>query len=70
LRFRTARACQRAAEIQCQAGMIPGPDTVLPQAARDQCVTSSKRPVEQTDFARLFFDAAVHRMVTAKGKPF
>ncbi|SRR6266702_170561 len=61
---------QRAAEIQCQAGMIPGPDTVLPQAVRDQCVTSSKRLVEQADFARLFFDAAVRRMTTAKGKPF
>ena len=50
--------------------MIPGPDIVLPQAARDQCVTSSKRLVKQADFARMFFDAAVRRMVTAKGKPF
>jgi ribulose-5-phosphate 4-epimerase/fuculose-1-phosphate aldolase len=61
---------QRACEIQCQAGMIPGPDTVLSQAVRGQCVTNSKKLIEQAEFARLFFDAAVRRMIAASGKPF
>ncbi|MCA1452757.1 class II aldolase/adducin family protein [Bradyrhizobium sp. BRP22] len=61
---------QRACEIQCQAGMIPGPDTALSQAVRDQCVTNSKNLIEQAEFARLFFDAAVRRMIAASGKPF
>ena len=61
---------QRAAEIQCQAGMIPGDDSILPDAVRQQCVTNSKRLIEEAEFARLFFDAAVRRMTAAKGKPF
>jgi len=61
---------QRAAEIQCQAGMIPGEDSILPDAVRQQCVANSKRLIEEAEFARLFFDAAVRRMTAAKGKPF
>jgi ribulose-5-phosphate 4-epimerase/fuculose-1-phosphate aldolase len=61
---------QRAAEIQCQAGMIPGEDSGLSDAVRRQCVSSSKRLIEEAEFARLFFDAAVRRMTAAKGKPF
>lgn len=61
---------QRACEIQCQAGMIPGPDSTLSDAVRQQCVSNSKRLIEEAEFARLFFDAAVRRMVAAKGKPF
>ncbi|MGX9425359.1 MULTISPECIES: class II aldolase/adducin family protein [Bradyrhizobium] len=61
---------QRACEIQCQAGMIPDSDTTLSQAVRDQCVTNSKKLIEQAEFARLFFDAAVRRMIAAGGKPF
>lgn len=61
---------QRACEIQCQAGMIPGPDSALPDAVRAQCVSNSKRLIEEAEFARLFFDAAVRRMSAAKGKPF
>jgi len=61
---------QRAAEIQCQAGMIPGPDTELLKAVRQQCVSNSKKLIEEAEFARLFFDAAVRRMVTVKGVTF
>lgn len=61
---------QRAAEIQCQAGMIAGPDSLLSQAVRDQCVGNSKKLIQEAEFARLFFDAAVRRMVAARGQPF
>lgn len=61
---------QRACEIQCQAGMIPGADTTLSDAVRQQCVSNSKNLIEEAEFARLFFDAAVRRMTAAKGKPF
>lgn len=61
---------QRACEIQCQAGMIRGPDSILSETVREQCVSNSKRLIEEAEFARLFFDAAVRRMSTAKGKPF
>lgn len=61
---------QRACEIQCMAGAIPGPDTILTPTVREQCVTNSKKLIEQSEFARLFFDAAVRRMIAANGKPF
>ena len=61
---------QRAAEIQCQAAAIPGPDSVLPGHVRQQCVTNSQKLVEEDSFARLFFDAAVRRMVAAQGQLF
>ncbi|WP_315765348.1 MULTISPECIES: class II aldolase/adducin family protein [unclassified Bradyrhizobium] len=61
---------QRACEIQCQAGMIPGPDSALPDAVRAQCVSNSKRLIGEAEFARLFFDAAIRRMSAVKGKPF
>jgi ribulose-5-phosphate 4-epimerase/fuculose-1-phosphate aldolase len=61
---------QRAAEIQCQAAAIPGPDSVLPGHVRQQCVTNSQKLIEEGSFARLFFDAAVRRMVAAQGQLF
>lgn len=61
---------QRAAEIQCAAGQIPGPDTELSDVVRQACKTNALKLVEQAEFARLFFDAAVRRMIAAKGLPF
>jgi len=61
---------QRAVEIQCQAAAIPGPDTVLTEMVRQQCVTSSQQLIGDSGFARLFFDAAVRRMTKAKGPAF
>jgi ribulose-5-phosphate 4-epimerase/fuculose-1-phosphate aldolase len=61
---------QRAAEIQCQAGMIPGSDIQLSDSVREQCVSNSKKLIEEAEFARLFFDAAVRRMTAANGIPF
>jgi len=37
---------------------------------REQCVANSKKLIQEAEFARLFFDAAVRRMTAAKGKPF
>lgn len=61
---------QRACEIQCQAGMIPGPDSTLPDAVRQQCVTNAEKLIESSEFARLLFDGSVRRMTAAQGKPF
>ena len=61
---------QRAVEIQCQAAAIPGPDTVLTEMVRQQCVTSSQHLIGDSGFARLFFDAAVRRMTKARGPAF
>ena len=60
---------QRAAEIQCHAGMIPGPDTQLDDVVRHQCATDVRRLVSGSGFARLFFDAAVRRMCAERGEP-
>jgi ribulose-5-phosphate 4-epimerase/fuculose-1-phosphate aldolase len=53
---------QRAAEIQCQAGTIPGPDTVLPDAIAERCATAAARLIDGAQFAQLVFDAQVRRM--------
>lgn len=57
---------QRAAEIQCQAGMIPGPDTVLPETIAERCATAAARLIDGARFAHLVFDAQVRRM---RGSP-
>jgi ribulose-5-phosphate 4-epimerase/fuculose-1-phosphate aldolase len=61
---------QRAAEIQCQAAAIPGPDSVVLDRVRQKCVDNSQRLIEETHVARLFFDAAVRRMTAAQGHIF
>ncbi len=61
---------QRACEIQCAAGGIPGADTPLPDQVKQQCVDSSRDLIAESSFARLFFDAAVRRMTKAQGPAF
>jgi ribulose-5-phosphate 4-epimerase/fuculose-1-phosphate aldolase len=58
---------QRAAEVQCQAGMIAGADVVLGDEVRQRCVDSARRMVEKADAARLVFDATVRRMRRRQG---
>lgn len=58
---------QRAAEIQCQAGMIPGPDTPLDNAVRERCANDARNLIQSSNYAQLFFDAAVRRMVEKTG---
>jgi ribulose-5-phosphate 4-epimerase/fuculose-1-phosphate aldolase len=58
---------QRAAEVQCHAGMIAGADVVLGDEVRQRCVDSARRMVEKADAARLIFDATVRRMRRRQG---
>lgn len=53
---------QRAAEIQCAASAIPGPDVELPDAIRRRCAELADRTIENDGFATKFFDALVRRM--------
>ena len=57
---------QRAAEIQCQAGMLPGPDTVLTAEVRQHCADTVTRLVAADAFATKVFDATVRKMRAAK----
>jgi ribulose-5-phosphate 4-epimerase/fuculose-1-phosphate aldolase len=58
---------QRAAEIQCQAGMLPGPNTVLTDTVRQRCADSAAMLVAKSGFAEKVFDATVRRMKQAAG---
>jgi ribulose-5-phosphate 4-epimerase/fuculose-1-phosphate aldolase len=53
---------QRAAEVQCQAGMIPGLNIQLTPAVRERCVKSSERILESHDASRMLFDSQVRLM--------
>jgi ribulose-5-phosphate 4-epimerase/fuculose-1-phosphate aldolase len=53
---------QRAAEIQCAAGQIPGEDWVLSDAVRARCGASANDLGAQIKVARITFDAMVRRM--------
>ncbi|TAA26524.1 class II aldolase/adducin family protein [Pseudoxanthomonas winnipegensis] len=59
---------QRAAEVQCHAGMIPGADIALDIDVRQRCVASARRMVDGSHAAQLVFDATVRRMRHAQGR--
>jgi ribulose-5-phosphate 4-epimerase/fuculose-1-phosphate aldolase len=56
---------QRACEIQCQAGQLPGEDTPLTDAVRERCRGSAGDLGSNLSVARLVFDATVRRMRSA-----
>lgn len=56
---------QRAAEIQCAAGAIPGPNHRVPDAVRASCATDFARYIDGDGVARLSFDAMI-RVMNAK----
>jgi ribulose-5-phosphate 4-epimerase/fuculose-1-phosphate aldolase len=58
---------QRAAEIQCQTGMIPGADIVLKDEIRNGCARDAARLTVKAGAAKLMFDAEVRRMRKARG---
>lgn len=58
---------QRAAEIQCQAGTIPGANVDLPDAVKQRCADDALRLVETARFADLVFEAQVRRMKQQRG---
>jgi ribulose-5-phosphate 4-epimerase/fuculose-1-phosphate aldolase len=57
---------QRAAEIQCQAGMLPGPNTELTNDVRQHCADTAARLVAGDAFATKVFDATVRKMRASK----
>ena len=58
---------QRAAEIQCHAGMLPGPNTELTKEVRQHCADTASRLVAQDAFATKVFDATVRKMRASRG---
>jgi ribulose-5-phosphate 4-epimerase/fuculose-1-phosphate aldolase len=58
---------QRAAEIQCHAGMIPGEDTPLEDAIGQKCADLTQMLIRDSGFATKFFDAMVRKMCAARG---
>ncbi|PTQ75989.1 class II aldolase/adducin family protein [Celeribacter persicus] len=53
---------QRAAEIQCAAAAIPGPNVQLPEATKRKCAEDAQRLKDNAAFATLLFDAMVRKM--------
>ena len=59
---------QRAAEIQCQAGMIPSQNVGLSDDVRSRCSESIDHLIEGAGFATNLFDAAVRKMRRERGR--
>lgn len=55
---------QRAAEVQCQAGMIPGPDRKISDAIQERCKDSAAKLNQSNRFSALLFESQVRRMRT------
>ncbi|KKB63604.1 ribulose-phosphate 3-epimerase [Robbsia andropogonis] len=53
---------QRAAEIQCQAGALPGPDVALDDLVKTRCADLAAQLIQNDRFAILLFDATVRKM--------
>lgn len=60
---------QRAAEIQCQAGQLPGDDIELTGPIRDRCRSDARDLSGNHSVARLAFDATVRRMKLRRPAP-
>lgn len=58
---------QRAAEIQCAAGALPGPDTPLSEAVQQKCADLTAQLIREDDFANKFFNAMIRKMHADKG---
>ena len=59
---------QRAAEIQCQAGMLPGPNTALTDQQRQHRADNALRLVAADAFATKLFDATVRKCARRSGE--
>lgn len=53
---------QRAAEIQCAAGAIPGPNSTLTDAVKEKTAADAQGLKDNASFATLLFDAMVRKM--------
>lgn len=66
--FQLLWTTERAAEIQCQAGMLPGQNIVRSDEVRGRCTDSIEHLVEDAAFATKLFDAAVRRVRRQRGR--
>lgn len=57
---------QRAAEVQCQTGAIPGPDRKISDEVKERCRISAARLNESDRFAALLFESQVRAMRKVK----
>jgi ribulose-5-phosphate 4-epimerase/fuculose-1-phosphate aldolase len=53
---------QRAAEVQCQAGALPGDDIVIDDAIKQRCRDAAGDLASGVRVARMVWDASVRRM--------
>ncbi len=53
---------QRAAEIQCAANALPGPNTPLEREIKERCSADARRLIDSAQFSDLLFDAMVRKM--------
>jgi len=58
---------QRAAEIQCQTGMIPGPDIAIADDIKRACARDAASLIANSAAAEKLFDAAVRKMRKERG---
>ncbi|AUG55746.1 class II aldolase/adducin family protein [Thalassospira marina] len=60
--FWTLFTAQRAAEIQCQAGMLPGRNSILSDQVRQRCSKVADDLAANASFAQKMFDGMVRKM--------
>ena len=66
--FQLLWTVQRAAEIQCQAGTLPGRNIALSDEVRTRCTDSIARLNEDAAFAAKLFDANVRKLRRQRGE--
>lgn len=68
--FRLLWTVQRAAEIQiqCQAGTLQGPNTILSDEIRTKCANLADKLTEDSGFSIKLFDAIVRKMRRSRGE--
>lgn len=59
---------QRAAEVQCQAGMIPGPDRKISPEVAQRCADSAERLRQNEGAAKMLFESQVREMKRSRGE--
>ncbi len=59
---------QRAAEVQCAAGALPGDDNPLPLPIQEKCAEQTAMLIRDSGFANKFFDAMVRKMKAETGR--
>jgi ribulose-5-phosphate 4-epimerase/fuculose-1-phosphate aldolase len=58
---------QRAAEIQCQAGMLPGSNVTIADSVKQRCADLAGKLIRNDAFAIKLFDATVRKMRGERG---